>query len=172
MQNCFMEKKDYPRTMCYQCYRPTVACFCHLASPFKTNFHFRILMHPMEAKKEPIGTGRLTNYSLKNSKLIIDKDFDDNKEVQAILNDSAFFPILLYPGENSININECPVPQHYYSQKTPIIFVIDGTWHCAKSMMRDSRSLHHLPRISFNPCLLYTSPSPRDATLSRMPSSA
>ena len=26
--------------------------------------------------------------------------------------------------------------------------------------------------IQFNPCLLYTSPSPRDATLSRMPSSA
>ena len=25
---------------------------------------------------------------------------------------------------------------------------------------------------NFNPCLLYTSPSPRDATLSRMPSSA
>ena len=27
-------------------------------------------------------------------------------------------------------------------------------------------------RASINPCLLYTSPSPRDATLSRMPSSA
>ena len=27
-------------------------------------------------------------------------------------------------------------------------------------------------RIQFTPCLLYTSPSPRDATLSRMPSSA
>ena len=26
--------------------------------------------------------------------------------------------------------------------------------------------------VSFNDCLLYTSPSPRDATLSRMPSSA
>ena len=26
--------------------------------------------------------------------------------------------------------------------------------------------------FNFNPCLLYTSPSPRDATLSRMPSSA
>ena len=26
--------------------------------------------------------------------------------------------------------------------------------------------------VSFTPCLLYTSPSPRDATLSRMPSSA
>ena len=28
------------------------------------------------------------------------------------------------------------------------------------------------PRKSFHSCLLYTSPSPRDATLSRMPSSA
>ena len=27
-------------------------------------------------------------------------------------------------------------------------------------------------KMSTNPCLLYTSPSPRDATLSRMPSSA
>ena len=29
-----------------------------------------------------------------------------------------------------------------------------------------------LQALSGNPCLLYTSPSPRDATLSRMPSSA
>ena len=28
------------------------------------------------------------------------------------------------------------------------------------------------PRVNYNRCLLYTSPSPRDATLSRMPSSA
>ena len=29
-----------------------------------------------------------------------------------------------------------------------------------------------VPWVPWNPCLLYTSPSPRDATLSRMPSSA
>ena len=29
-----------------------------------------------------------------------------------------------------------------------------------------------IERLAANPCLLYTSPSPRDATLSRMPSSA
>ena len=34
-----------------------------------------------------------------------------------------------------------------------------------------SRILDGLPSI-YNDCLLYTSPSPRDATLSRMPSSA
>ena len=32
--------------------------------------------------------------------------------------------------------------------------------------------LHELDKMSFHVCLLYTSPSPRDATLSRMPSSA
>ena len=37
--------------------------------------------------------------------------------------------------------------------------------------------IYHLPQevlkeLYFNTCLLYTSPSPRDATLSRMPSSA
>ena len=32
--------------------------------------------------------------------------------------------------------------------------------------------LHLVPSGILRPCLLYTSPSPRDATLSRMPSSA
>ena len=32
--------------------------------------------------------------------------------------------------------------------------------------------VRHSSKHSDNPCLLYTSPSPRDATLSRMPSSA
>ena len=37
----------------------------------------------------------------------------------------------------------------------------------------DSRAIGSIEKEIFNPgCLLYTSPSPRDATLSRMPSSA
>ena len=41
-----------------------------------------------------------------------------------------------------------------------------------KSMFFGASSLTSLDLSSFNTCLLYTSPSPRDATLSRMPSSA
>ena len=35
-----------------------------------------------------------------------------------------------------------------------------------------SLTVASLPNVTLKPCLLYTSPSPRDATLSRMPSSA
>ena len=38
--------------------------------------------------------------------------------------------------------------------------------------LREGRTLHHDVRGRHGACLLYTSPSPRDATLSRMPSSA
>ena len=39
-------------------------------------------------------------------------------------------------------------------------------------LVRTGNGLKTLANPEFNPCLLYTSPSPRDATLSRMPSSA
>ena len=35
-----------------------------------------------------------------------------------------------------------------------------------------SHQLHRVLEVTYKTCLLYTSPSPRDATLSRMPSSA
>ena len=38
--------------------------------------------------------------------------------------------------------------------------------------MAKGHSYFRLVGINISPCLLYTSPSPRDATLSRMPSSA
>ena len=43
-----------------------------------------------------------------------------------------------------------------------------AAYHLAKK----GRSVLVIEKESFPSCLLYTSPSPRDATLSRMPSSA
>ena len=40
------------------------------------------------------------------------------------------------------------------------------------SVGKDSAVMLHLAKKAFYPCLLYTSPSPRDRTRSRMPSSA
>jgi DTW domain-containing protein YfiP len=68
-------------------------------------------------------------------------------EVLKLLKDPRYYPMVLYPGENSHNISEGSLD---IGDKRPLIFVIDGTWPCAKTMMRESPILHHLPRISFN----------------------
>lgn len=137
------------RTKCLQCMRKVEACFCHELKPFDTKFAFCILMHPKEAKKERIATGRLCNIILDNSQIIIDEHFDQNKQVQTILRSPKYFPMLLYPGTKSINLSNTDLPIESLGNRTPIIFVIDATWSCAKSMMRESTCLHQLPRISF-----------------------
>ena len=49
---------------------------------------------------------------------------------------------------------------------------IEKTWHPQVILSNSFDLLSEEPVPIHEPCLLYTSPSPRDATLSRMPSSA
>ncbi len=135
------------RTLCLQCRKSAAACLCKHLQPFATHTHFVILMHPKEARKEKVGTGRLTHLSLINSRIIVGENFDDNREVQSLLTDANYFPVILYPGKNAISLETSELKLD--ANKKLLIFVIDGTWACAKSMMRDSVCLHNLPRLSF-----------------------
>jgi DTW domain-containing protein YfiP len=105
-------------------------------------------MHPLEAKRGHIGTGRPTNHLLKNCEIIIGENFDHNQTLTKLLSDNSYYPMLLYPGKKSYNLSKKEFPK-IDDAKTPLILVIDGTWPCAKSMMRDSKILHGLPRVSF-----------------------
>ena len=84
------------------------------------------------------------------------------------------------------SMGEVHVPaQAYYGAQTQRAvenFPVSG-WQLPTAMIRAmgrvklacgiaNRDLGKLSGTGKNPCLLYTSPSPRDATLSRMPSSA
>jgi DTW domain-containing protein len=132
---------------CIKCLRSIKACFCSAIEPFPTNTEFRILMHPKEARKQKVGTGRMANLCLQNSKIIVGENFQNNPEVNDLINSPIHHTVILYPGETSHNITQGPIK--FDSNKKLLVFIIDGTWPCAKSMMRDSKNLHHLPRISF-----------------------
>jgi len=102
-------------------------------------------MHPMEFKKEKVGTGRFTHLILKNSEIIVDIGFDENPRFQKLLNDPEYTSYVLYPGDETIDLSmesAAVAPKAQY-------FVIDGTWPCAKKMMKLTTSLHTLPRVSF-----------------------
>ncbi|MFL5786201.1 MAG: tRNA-uridine aminocarboxypropyltransferase [Bacteriovoracaceae bacterium] len=133
--------------LCLQCRRRLLTCVCSSIVPFETNARFIILMHPMEYKKEKVGTGRFSHLILKNSRVIVDVNFDENTEFRQALLDPEYESFVLYPGENSRNLSQMGPGE--LSGKPKQIFVIDGTWPCAKKMMKLTTHLHDIPRISF-----------------------
>lgn len=134
------------REKCYRCYRPLSSCMCSHVRPVSTETKFVILMHPKEFKKTKNGTGHLTHLSLPNSELYIDVDFTDHAAVNAIIGDEGNRCYLLYPGKESIYLNEHPLNNH---GKRAVIFLIDSTWPCSIKMLRLSKNLQALPRLSF-----------------------
>ncbi len=137
---------------CYTCFRLQLNCLCHLIKPFDTNFHFVILIHPMEAKKEKMGTGKISRASLTNSSMIMGVDFTEDLEVNALISDPENHCMVMYPGSTAINVSEGDVTSLetlMSAGKKLVVFLIDGTWPCAKKMMRVSKNLQSLPRISF-----------------------
>ena len=136
---------------CFKCFRLQSNCLCHLIKPFDTKTHFVLLIHPMEAKKEKMGTGRLSMACLKNSYMITGIDFTEDAEVNAIVNDPKNYCMVLYPGENSLNISNDDVTQlSNLKDRRLVVFLIDGTWPCAKKMMKLSKNINSLPRVSFS----------------------
>lgn len=134
--------------LCLNCRRRLLTCVCSKLRPFSTNSRFIILMHPMEFKKEKVGTGRFSHLILKNSEVIVDISFDENKRFQEVLNDPEYETYLLYPGYETIDLGTEELKQKL--RKKAQFLVIDGTWPCAKKMMKLSKSMHHLPRVSFH----------------------
>lgn len=148
LQTVKYQREEY----CYKCVRLKRNCLCSLISPFQTDIHFVILMHPMEAKKEKMGTGKLSQLSLINSQIITGVDFSEDTEVNEIINNKNNHCTILYPGNNALNISEDkidPLMNKKNEGKRLVVFLIDGTWPCAKKMMRQSINLRSLPRVSF-----------------------
>lgn len=134
------------REICYKCYRPKSSCICEfVTNPIETNTKFVILMHPKEFRKTKNGTGHMTNNSLKNCELHVGIDFTNHKRVNELLNNKEYEPYVLYPDINSIKLNA----QKLSSQKKPLIIIIDSTWPCSKKMLRLSKNLQNLRKISF-----------------------
>lgn len=134
------------RDKCYKCYRPKISCMCKYVNKIETKTQFIILMHPKEFKKTKNGTGHFTHLALPNSKIFIDVDFTNNKAINEIIENKNNNCYILYPGENSIKLNNHNIKQ---INKTNVIFIIDSTWPCSKKILRMSKNLHNLPCISF-----------------------
>ncbi len=139
-----------PRKKCTHCARPQKACLCEHITKLPTKTHFVILMHPKEFKYEKDGTGKITHASLPNSEILWDVSFTENKRVNDLIEDPKNHCVLLYPGEaKNVSAGEF-LPQDIQDKKL-VVFLLDGTWACAKKMLKLSLNLQSLPRLMFTP---------------------
>ncbi|MFT5229445.1 MAG: DTW domain-containing protein YfiP [Urechidicola sp.] len=130
--------------------RPLSTCICKHISPFQTKTRFIILMHPKEYKKEKNGTGHMTNLQLENSEIIVGVDFTNNFRVNEILNKEKNCSFLLYPGKDNFNLSIRKKSEiNSFMGTNTHVFILDGTWPCARKMLKLSKNLQKLKRVSF-----------------------
>ena len=142
----------YTRQMsarCYRCFRKADSCLCKYVQAVQSGMKFVFLMHTKEAKRQKTGTGHLSHITLTGSELIVGVDFTHNARVNAMIENPAYCPLVLYPGTDAYTAGS-PQLKAALATKTPLVFVIDGTWFCAKKIMDKSLNLRRLPRLSFN----------------------
>lgn len=138
--------------MCYRCFWPREHCWCSSLQAMPTRTRFVFLMHPKEFKEEKAGTGRLTQLCLANSEKHMGVGFDDHPAVQALLADPAWLPFLLYPGGSEVrDLDAGELRPAELGSRRLLVFLLDGTWSCARKMLRLSPCLQRLPRLAFTP---------------------
>jgi len=116
-----------------------------------TQTRFLFLMHPKEFKQEKASTGRLTHLSLSRSEIHVGVGFDESPSVAGLLDDPCYFPVLLYPGAASRNLSKGELAIDALGGRRLLVVLLDATWSCARKMLKLSRCLQALPRISFDP---------------------
>ena len=143
----------YEFSRCMKCFRPIKICYCKYIESFETGIKFIFLMHPKEAFKQRTGTGRLAHLTLKQSEIIIGIDFSLNKKLNELLENPNYVPLLLYPDENAWSVQTKigkKSLKEIIGEKTLLVIVIDATWFFAKKILRLSKNIQKLQKISFN----------------------
>ncbi len=139
------------RALCLKCLRADSICQCAQIVPFQTEQEWLILMHPREFRKA-IGTGRMTIQTITPSTLLVGSSFDEDVALLALLHQPDRFPVLVYPGPQATWLSTTTNHWMPPAGKKLLFVLLDGTWPCAKSLLRKSPlTLGKLPQIAFRP---------------------
>ena len=108
-------------------------------------------MHPKEWRRTKCATGRLACLNLANSEIMPGINFDEDRRFRELVDDPGNYPVLLYPGSSAMNLSEGGFPASELGARRLVVFLIDATWACSRSVLRESPGLLKLPRVMFVP---------------------
>ncbi|MGZ5790085.1 MAG: tRNA-uridine aminocarboxypropyltransferase, partial [Burkholderiaceae bacterium] len=152
MRQLLSDQMPQVRATCHHCRQSKFNCYCAHVQRFDPQITFVILIHPVEVQRR-IATGRMSHLCLENSYLIEGENFSKHEIVNGLIADPSHQCVMLYPGQDSVNLSELSDADRstpFASDRKLVIFVIDGTWATARKMVRYSRNLGALPRICFS----------------------
>jgi len=133
-----------PRSLCFECARPSVVCLCSSIRSVATRTRVVILQHPRESDV-PIGTARLVELQLAQAERHVAIKLGEVPRLRERLTDPRAPAILLYPGEGALDLAE-------HAPEGPVtLMVLDGTWWQAKKLLQYNPELQRLPRYSLRP---------------------
>lgn len=90
----------------------------------------------------------MTRAALPSSEILVGVSFEEDKRVRELVANASNACFVLWPGEGSLPAEDlAPV----LGQRRPVIFLLDGTWPCARKMYRTSPVLQQMPKISLTP---------------------
>jgi DTW domain-containing protein YfiP len=103
-----------------------------------------VLQHPRERDKA-VGTARIARLCLPNSEILVGVDFASSPRMATLLADAERPAVLLYPGPEARDLARDP-------PEGPVTLItIDGTWHQARSLLKNNPALLRLPHYAFAP---------------------
>lgn len=128
------------RERCYACFRPRAECLCDALPRIENRTPILVLQHRRESF-HAFNTARMVRHSLANSRFVV----GHVREIaeQLVLESGA---ALLFPGETAEVLADLPA-----ERRPRQLVVVDGTWHQAKTLVRDIPALGALPRVRLRP---------------------
>jgi len=128
------------RPTCYRCFRPTAHCLCGVIPTVDNRTPVVILQHPRE-RTHPFNTARLAELGLRQIEVLVDHLSRLRRDPAPLgaLDGAA----LLYPASDARDVTTLGP-----GEAPRRLFVIDGTWHHARTLYRDIPVLGTLPHLT------------------------
>ncbi|MCG9697882.1 tRNA-uridine aminocarboxypropyltransferase [Shewanella sp. Isolate11] len=117
------------RPICPKCHYPQTACLCAQLRPLATRVELIVLQDPSEVKQAK-NSVKLMQAVCDKLQVVVGETPADFTQLQAYLKRQSKPILLLYPSEQSQNINELPLPAEV------IVLLLDGTWRKAYKLLQ------------------------------------
>lgn len=132
---------DPVRVRCYDCFRPQRFCFCSTIPHIRNQTEVLILQHVKE-RFHAFNTARIVRKALHRCQLLVRQ----TSELAGLPLPDDGSTGILYPTKDARLLNELPP-----SEQPARLVVLDGTWHHAKTLMKQIPALQQLPRYRLAP---------------------